>query len=203
MSQAYQRFLGFFSLAGRERLDGLDASYFDSMTWDERRQAFDYLLEKVKNGGTAESVHGLFLADAPMAAREIRPLLDGEALRPEAEIAAAWNLHRMDPNADVLSTFIKHVEGEDPSIRKTAVSYLPTDNPAPRLLEALKGLILTETTELTHIHATTKFLAFHGISESSDKRLYGDFYRKLRGENQEVKRRALDVLTQQYPVVAS
>lgn len=203
MSQAYQHFLDFFSLSGRERLDGFDASYFDSMSEAERQQAFDYLLQKVQAGGTAESVHGLFLANATVAAKEILSFLERGTLRPEAEIAAAWNLHRIDPSADVLPVFIRHLRSSDPSSRKAAIAYLPTDNPTPLLLGALRGIILTETTELTHIHATNKLLACHGISENSDRRLYADLYRKLRGDDQAARQRTLDVLTQQYPVVSN
>ena len=42
-SPAYQRFLDFFTLTQRERLEGLDAGYFSVMTEEEKASAFEYL----------------------------------------------------------------------------------------------------------------------------------------------------------------
>jgi hypothetical protein len=39
---SYQQFLDFFSMRNKERLDGLDESYFTSMTKEETARAFDY-----------------------------------------------------------------------------------------------------------------------------------------------------------------
>jgi len=50
---AYQNFLGFFSMHNKERLDGLSEIYFISMTAAERTMAFDFLLERIARGGTA------------------------------------------------------------------------------------------------------------------------------------------------------
>src|SRR5687768_6339426 len=64
-SAAYQRFLDFFSLSQRERLDGLDTTYFSAMTDAERDRAFEYL----KNGFevSEENIRGLYLCDREKA----------------------------------------------------------------------------------------------------------------------------------------
>lgn len=167
------------------------------MTTAERRQAFDYLLEKVQAGGTVESVHGLFLADPSRATCENLRFIEQGILRPEAEVAVAWNLYRMNPNADVLPVFIRHLGSPDSNTRQVAVSHLPTSRVTPDLLEALKGLVLVETVELTHLHAVRKFLVCLGISESANRPLYANFYRQLRGDHA-ARRHAVQVLTDQY-----
>ncbi len=42
-SEGFRRFIDFFNLTQRERLDGLDKSYFDPMSQEEKALAFDIL----------------------------------------------------------------------------------------------------------------------------------------------------------------
>ncbi|WP_229261515.1 hypothetical protein [Duganella margarita] len=71
---AYQRFLDFFEMSNKERLDGLNELYFSEMTPEERAKAFDHLIKMA--GGGEESVNGLFIADAERAAPIVKNLLD-------------------------------------------------------------------------------------------------------------------------------
>lgn len=103
----------------------------------------------------------------------------------------------MNPNADVLPVFIRHLGSPDSNTRQVAVSHLPTSRVTPDLLEALKGLVLVETVELTHLHAVRKFLVCLGISESANRPMYANFYCQLRGDHA-ARRHAVQVLTDQY-----
>jgi len=193
---AYQNFLDFFSMHNKERLDGLSEYYFDLMTANERSMAFDYLLEKVEAGGTEESVHGLFMADASRATPLVKELLKKKSLRDEAQIAAAWNLygHALDPS--LLAVFIDSMSSDNRHIRAKAAYYVPAEF-EPELISHLQGMIRTETDRMALIHATNKLLECYGITRASvEKEEFSRFYRGLRSEDQDVKEmtfRQLDI----------
>lgn len=180
---AYQNFLNFFSMNNRERLDGLNEIYFTGMTAQERSMAFDYLLNLVHEGGSRETVHGLFLADAGRAAPIVRELLDAHKLREDAEIAAAWDLQQIAPNASLLPVLIRLMSSTDKYNRANAAFYVPFDVLTPELDAALKGMIRTETETLPLVNATNKLLECYGITrESVSKEVFSRFYRGLRSE---------------------
>lgn len=192
---AYQNFLDFFSMHNKERLDGLSEIYFDPMTPDERKMAFDYLLKKVQAGGTEESVNGLFLADEKRAATIIDGLLKNNNLRDEAEISAAWNLYRRNPDSELLIFFIRSMSNADERIRAKAAYYIPAEKSYPEVISALKGMIRTETDLLASINATNKLLECYGITrESVPKEEFSKLYKGLRNEDTHIKESALKKL---------
>ena len=181
---AYQNFLDFFSINNREHLDGLNDIYFIGMTAQERSLAFDYLLKLVHDGGSRETVHGLFLADARRAAPIVRKLLDAHELREDAEIAAAWDLQQIAPDASLLSVFIRLMSSTDKYNRANAAFYVAADVLTPELDAALKGMIRTETETLPLVNATNKLLECHGITRQSvSKAVFSHFYRGLRSDD--------------------
>jgi hypothetical protein len=181
---AYQRFLEFFSMHNKERLDGLDESYFVGMTQVEKDMAFSYLLNKITAGGTEESVHGIFLANKERASPILKELLKNGGLRDDAEIAAAWNLYRISPDSTLVSVFIRLMSSEDRRIRAKAAYYIPSNGFDPNVILALQGMIRTETDMLASINATNKLLECYGITrESVQKEEFSRFYRGLRSED--------------------
>jgi hypothetical protein len=122
---ANQRFLDFFDMHDKERLDGLDESYFSGMSEQERNRAFEFLLDRVEAGGSEESIHGLFRADAVRAIAPVERLLGQGRLCEEAEIAAAWNLYRAEAKAELLAVFIKGMSSVDRRVRTSAAYYVP------------------------------------------------------------------------------
>ena len=180
---AYQNFLDFFSMNNHERLDGLSDIYFTGMTMQERSMAFDYLLKLVNDGGSRETVHGLFLADAARAAPIVRDLLEAHKLRDDAEIAAAWNLQQIAPDDALLSVFIRLMSSTDKYNRANAAFYVPADVFTAELDAALKSMIRTETETLPLVNAINKLLECHGITrESVDKEKFSHFYLGLRSD---------------------
>lgn len=201
MTSTYQRFLDFFQLTGTQRLDGLDASYFEAMTADERRQAYDLLWSKVEKGGTDESVNGLFLVDETRAVVEVTPLLDAGRLRPQAEVLAAWNIHRLTKDVAMVAHFARRLLDQSAKVRGSAAYYAPEAAPTHSLIKGLQGMVLTETEGLPLIHALNKLLQCHGITETSvDKKSYLDIYRGLRSDDAQTKIATFDLLNQRYPI---
>lgn len=171
-----------------ERLDGLSEIHFTGMTTQERSMAFDYLLKPVQDGGSRETVHGLFLADAARAAPIVRELLDARKLREDADIAAAWHLQQIAPDATLLSVFIRLMSSTDKYNRANAAFYVPADVLTAELDAALKSMIRTETETLPLVNAINKMLECHGITrESVRKEKFSHFYLGLRSEDPRAK----------------
>lgn len=179
----------------KERLDGLDESYFADMTQEERAMAFAYLLKKVEAGGTEESVHGLFLADKERAISVLKEFLKRNALRGDAEIAAAWNLYRACPDSALTPIFIRSMSSQDRRIRAKAAYYIPSDLRDSDVISALQGMVRTETDMLASINATNKLLECYGITrESVTKEEFSRLYRGLRSNDVELKERTFKQL---------
>lgn len=180
---AYQRFLDFFSMHNKERLDGLDESYFTPMNREERARAFDHLLKMAATGGDEESVHGLFLADVNRASSAVVELLKNGKLQRDGEIAAAWNLYRLRPDSSLFPIFIRAMSDTDRRIRAKAAYFVPSDAIVPDVIAGLQGMIRTETDTLALVNATNKILQCYGITrESVKKEEFSRFYRGLRSE---------------------
>lgn len=195
MTNAYQNFLDFFSMHNKERLDGLAESYFTAMTGQERDLAFNYLLKLVETGGTEESVHGLFRANSDRAARAIRPLLSSGALRGEAQIAAAWNLWRIQPDQELLQIFFRFMADADERLREKSVYYVPSLRLTSELRSKLQEMIRTETELLTRIHAVDKLLEGSGVSKDSvGQAKYSSIYKGLHSDEPAVKEAAFKEL---------
>ena len=184
MTHTYQNFLDFFTTANKARLDGLDETDFNGMSPEERSKAFDYLLERVLNGGSRESVGGLFVADRARAIPIVRQLLDSGKLREDAEISAAWELYQILPDSSLMPVFIKLMSSANQTSRSNAAFYAPADVFTPELDAALKCMIRTETETLPLVNAINKLLECHGITrESVSKEEFSKFYLGLRSDD--------------------
>lgn len=192
---AYQDFLEFFSMHNKERLDGLDESYFTAMNEQERNLAYTYLLKLVENGGTEESMNGLFRADFDRATEAASRLLVEDKLNPEAQIAAAWNLSKVQDNEGLFQVFAHYMSDSDRKLRAKAAYYVPENMDRDNLKSCLKGMIRTETEQLPRIHAVNKILALYGVSKSSiGEKIYREIYRGLHSDELRDKEQAFGKL---------
>lgn len=181
---AYQRFLDFFSMHNKERLDGLSECYFAEMTREERNRAFEYLLDRVKTGGSDESVNGLFIIDAERASPLIKQFLKTRVLHEDAAVAAAWNLYRSCSDLTVMPVFVELMSSSDEHVRARAAYFVPVDNITPELLSALKDMVRNETSALAAINATNTLLQCYGVTRHSvEKKQFSRLYRGLRSEH--------------------
>lgn len=196
---AYQNFLSFFSMYNKERLDGLGGIHFLEMTRQERLMSFKHLLKMIEDGGSEESINGLFLADATHAQPVVAELLKNEVLRDEAKIAAAWNLFRMHPEPLLLSVFVELMSSEDKRIRAKAAYYVPSNMVTSELIHRLEGMIRTETDTLASINATNKLLECYGINRGSvEKEEFSRLYRGLRSDEPNDKEQIFKQLGRLY-----
>ncbi|GJI93740.1 hypothetical protein RugamoR57_04580 [Duganella caerulea] len=177
---AYDDFLNFFSMHGKERLDGLGVDYFTAMTREEREKAFDFLWARIERAGSEESIHGLFRANHERAIEPVRRLLEAGTLSGEAQIAAAWHLWAVQPDDRLLAVFIRFMGSPDQDLREKAAYYAPAIKLTGEYKSALQRMICTETEQLARIHAVDKLLECHGISrESIGKADFSSIYKGL------------------------
>ena len=165
----------------KERLDGLNEMHFSGMTQQERTMAFNYLLEGFKNGGSEETVNGIFTADFERALAPVTHLMETGALNEEAHLAAASNIFQITRDNKLLPIFIRFMANPDERLRGTAARCVPSSIFCEELRLALESMIRIETDNLAHIHAVNKLLLYHDVSEESvGKRKYLSIYRNLR-----------------------
>lgn len=192
---AYQKFLDFFSTLNKERLDGLDESYFSDMTQTERARAFQYLLDRLRAVGGEESVNGLFVADPVKEKEPVEALLKANVLTEREKIAAAWNSYRLTGNGELLPIFIEGMQSADSEVREKAAYYAPPDHLTSELKAALQGMIRKETELLPRIHAVNKLLDCYGVSKGCvDKTVWSSIYKGLHSDDQIGKERAFSLL---------
>lgn len=185
----------------KERLDGLSSSYFSEMTPEERNMAFDYLLQKLKAGGSAETVNGLFIADQKRAMQTIEPMLSQPVLSDEARLSAAWNISRIKRDKSMLPIFIRYLGDPNVELRESAAHFVPASNPSAELIFALRGMIRTESEQLARIHAVDKLLACYGFSEeSAGSANFSALFRELHSEDIVTKEAAFKKLEKFSPI---
>jgi hypothetical protein len=192
---AYQDFLDFFSMHNKERLDGLSESYFIAMNEQERDMAFRFLLERVADGGTEESVNGLFMADFERAIEPVRKLLEAGKLNADAQLAAAWNLSKIWDDDCLSQVFARFMSDPDYRLRAKAIYYVPDDMLHGNLELCLRGVIRTEVEQLPRVHAVNKILKIYNISKQSiGERNYREIYQGLHSDEPQEVERALNRL---------
>lgn len=145
-------------------------------------------------------MHGLFRADAVRAIGAVEDVLARGRLRPDAEIAAAWNLLRSGAEADVLTIFIRGMSSADSRVRTSAAYYVPVNPMIDELRAVLKQMIRTESEQLAQIHALKGLLQGCGISkELVGKAKFSALYRGLHSVDMTAREAAfaeLDALAQ-------
>ncbi|WUR14618.1 hypothetical protein E7V67_005800 [[Empedobacter] haloabium] len=187
----YQKFLDFFSMHNKERLDGLTSAYFDGMAQDERKRAYDFLFARVVSGGVEEDVNGIFMADSGKAMKDMAVLLNAKQLGNIAEIVVAGHMAAAGVNMDLLPIFINAMSSPERELRELGARYVPA-TVEPNVLNGLQGMVRTETDRRLLIQAATKLLQCFDLSvHTIDKDEYIDLFNDLLSNEIEKKERAL------------
>ncbi|WUR14619.1 hypothetical protein E7V67_005805 [[Empedobacter] haloabium] len=192
-------FYGFFKQCNKERLDGLNECHFSAMSLQERARAFDFLMERARGSGGAESIHGLFVADASRAVEPVKALLRAGTLTQSGQIAAAWNLYCLQPDKALIDVFVKAMTGSDSRVREEAAYFVPDAYLTTELKFALQAMIVTEEERLPRIHAVNKLLACYGVTEDSvGRKVYRTIYRGLHSDDLVEKEKAFRTLDELF-----
>lgn len=162
------RFHRFFETYGRERLDGLDESYFAELTQTEKEEAWNFLEAGVPS--SYEHIKGLYLLDRDRAIQLFSRALalpieqsqypsEREQLESSRLLMLSYiNCIEHDPK--IMKKMTEFAKSEFSGIRGQLARALPAQDIIPEAVEALKAMILTETATGPRAAAITNLCRF-------------------------------------------
>lgn len=184
----------FFETYGTDRLSGLNESYFRDLNASEKAEAWNFLM---KRGLSEETIKGLYLLDKD---RAITVMSESLALPMEvssypaeqeelekARLLMISYVNSVDPSEEYIAAMCDFARSKFESVRALFAQSLPEHKITPDAVEALKGMVFTETETIPLSSAITKLMAIHGLEFDSHDPLYRSIYTALRSEELKAK----------------
>lgn len=166
-SEAYKKFLGFFESMGKERLDGLDNSYFKEMSKEEKSEAFIFLKEKL-HAGSDEAIRGLWILSEQMAYPELKSRYDylekNDNLHKQM-LTLAYYLYLYDKDNKYLFNITFFLYDNDKYVRLSALSFLNQTEKTNIVLTELENVFLNDKDANVSYSACRQLLEAYGISK--------------------------------------
>jgi hypothetical protein len=183
------RIYRFFETYGRERLDGLDESYFAELSQPEKKEAWNFLDAGIPS--SYEHIKGLYLLDRDRAIQRFSKAL---AL-PIEQSQYPSEREQLESSRLLMLSYVNCVaKSEFSDIRGQLARALPVQNIIPEAVKALKTMILTETNIGSRAAAITKFMSIHGLKFKLKDPVYDATYLALRSDDPEEKLSAINKL---------
>jgi len=183
-SHKLERLYTFFNTFGRERLDGLDRSYFRDLSPAESAEAWDFLMDGFAD--SVDKINGLYLLDEMRAIGEFKIALDEQA----PELACAANqinrllMLRYVTNADTDPRYIgmlaDFARDKSEDVRAQFAQSLSLRNATTDNVNTLKGMIFIETERLPLATAILALMDLHGVSYDPNDPEQRSIYMALR-----------------------
>jgi hypothetical protein len=201
------RFYRFFETYGRERLDGLNESYFAELNQTEKEEAWNFLEGGVPS--SYEHIKGLYLLDRDRAIQlfskalalpieQSQYLSEREQLESSRLLMLSYiNCVEHDPK--IMKEMTEFAKSEFSHIRGQLARALPVQNIIPEAVEALKTMILTETDTGPRAAAIAKFMSIHGLKFKLRDPVYDSIYLSLSSDDPEEKLSAINKLETKKP----
>lgn len=204
-SPAYQRFLDFFKLTQRERLEGLDSSYFAAMTDDEKNRAFDYLKNEPNFEYYPECLRGLYLCDSEKAINLFKDLMKNEATIYETQrdndlvldgrIFMSGYICNIEPTKANINRLVElNVAASNRYVRNRKYQLTPSRPTTLEAIEFLKNVIMSESEQLPLASAVNTFMSIFGLEFDMNDEGYKKIYRGLIGTDLSEKQAAIKKL---------
>lgn len=170
-SDKLAKFYAFFEMHNRERLDGLDASYFPGMNQREKDAAWSSL---TSGWLSAECIIGLHLLDEARAVALFKTELKNSTrsspyadARREIEGSRLLMLSMVDdaePAAANATAMLEFSFSESETIRAQFARVVPSERATPQVIDALVRMVLTESATQPLICAIDKLMVVFGRS---------------------------------------
>jgi hypothetical protein len=208
ISPAYKHFLSFFKLTQRERLDGLDASYFSELTPEEKYNAFEYLKDKFDI--STESIRGLYLCDSEKAIALFKETITSP-LKPRKnswENEAAFmgrvmmsgyicNVEPTKENIDYLADF--DIFDKNGDIRSTLYKLLPSKPTTKRAINFLEKAVLFENVDdFPSGSAIDTYLSTYGFEFDMNDKNYLKIFKNLLSDDIEERKSTIEKIKLSY-----
>jgi len=206
-SRKIKSLYGFFETYGEERLAGLSESHFSGLSEDEREEALNFLKDGFNV--SSERITGLYTLDKVRAVNLFKvevgaPIVSSSF--PAEQQALEGNrllmlryICSVDPDEKYVDDICKFATSQFPKIRAEFAQSLPARQLGRSVVDALKGMIFTETERIPLTSAITKFMAIHGMDYDMNDPLYKSIYLLLRSENPKEKFFAMRQLEKRQP----
>lgn len=194
-TSAYERFLNFFNSMNRERLDGLDNSYFEGMNEKEKRKSYDFLI-KLFEEGSSEAVGGLQALLGPKAydlfINRIRELRKKNAIS-EQRLSLSIALWQTSKDIQYQSDMLELLRHQNEFVRASALSALSLTPDTPELLKELEEVCLKESEDLIVKSAAQQLLKRHGLTPDNKNKAdeFRYFYRRLKSGDMNERKLAI------------
>ena len=174
----------FFGNYGTERLAGLRESHFSGLSEGEREEAWNFLKDGFNL--SSERITGLYMLDKVRAVKLFKVEVEAPIVSspfPAEQQALEGNrllmlryICNVEPDEKYVDAICKFATSQFPKIRAEFAQSLPTRQLGRSVVDALKGMIFTETERVALTSAITKFMAIHGMDCDMNDPLYKSIY---------------------------
>jgi hypothetical protein len=186
---------GFFEKYGAERLRGLDPSHFQALNESEKEEVWNFLSDRFAR--SAERINALYNLDPKRAAaafkREINvpaeasPYADERKALEECRLLMLGYINSVEPDEKNIAAINEFAGSEFGDVRAQFARSVPVHQVTRSSVDALKGMIFTETETIPLTMAITKFMLIHGMDFSARDPLYKSIYMSLSSDDSKEK----------------
>lgn len=177
-------FYSFFETFGTERLNGLGESYFIGMTDSEKEEAWNFLLrgfasssEKITGLYHLDSIRAVSLFKEAIALAIPAPQYPAEQKTIESNrLLMLRYINNVEPNEKYVTAMCPFSRSQFEDVRTEFAQALPSHQITREAVEALRGMIFTETDSLAQASAIEKLMSIHGMEFSRRDPVYKSIY---------------------------
>ena len=166
-SEGYKKLLDFFESMGKERLDGIDNSFFKEMSEDEKSEAFLFLKEKIHRGSD-EAIRGLWILSEQKAYPELKSrydYLEKKGKMHQQMLTLAYYLYLYGKEEKYQLNITSFLHDDDKYVRLSALSFLNQTEKTYVVLAELENVFLNDNDANVSYSACRQLLEGYGISK--------------------------------------
>jgi hypothetical protein len=205
-SSCLEKFYAFFDTTGKERLGGLDRSYFDGISEADRQEAWHFLVDDFAR--SPDAITGLYLLDNAKSVALFKAEIDApmpttpfSALRRMLEsnrLLMLKYINKHDPDPTYINAVNVFANSEFEEIRGEFARAVPVAPVTRGVVDALKRMIFTETECIPITSAITKLMVIHGMDFDRHDPVYKSIFNALRSNDPNDKIAGMTRLQQQH-----
>lgn len=195
-------FYSFFETFGTERLNGLGESYFIGMTDSEKEEAWNFLFKGFAS--SSEQITGLYHLDSIKAVSHFKEAIALPVAAPQypAEqesiernrLLMLRYINNVEPNEKYVTAMCPFSRSQFEDVRTEFAQALPSHQITCEAVEALRGMIFTETDSLAQASAIEKLMLIHGMEFNRRNPVYKSIYLSLLSDDSKENAAGIDRL---------
>lgn len=192
-------FYQFFETYGSHRLDGLNDSHFQGLSDAEREEAWNFLKDRFE--ASDERISGLYKLDPSRAVAlfkealnhpiEPSPYAASRESREMCRLLLLRFVNNVEPDRKYVDAMTEFAGSEFEDVRAQFAMSVPIYHVTRQAVDALKGMIFTETKQIPLAAAIAQFMVIHGMDFDMEDTLYNSIYMALRSNDPSAKKAAI------------